>query len=135
MYAAHFDYHRPKTLAEATRLLQANKDAKLLAGGHSLIPAMKLRLAGPGTLVDIGAIEELSGITTDGGHLRDRRPHHACGHRGVGRGPGGLPGPGRGGRPDRRCPGAQPRHHRRRPRPRRSRRRLPHRGGGARREP
>jgi carbon-monoxide dehydrogenase medium subunit len=70
MYAAHFNYHRPKTLAEATRLLQANKDAKLLAGGHSLLPAMKLRVAGPGTLVDIGAIEELSGITTDGAALR-----------------------------------------------------------------
>jgi len=70
MYAAHFNYHRPKTLAEATRLLQANKDAKLLAGGHSLIPAMKLRVAGPGTLVDIGTIEGLSGIATDDGHLR-----------------------------------------------------------------
>jgi carbon-monoxide dehydrogenase medium subunit len=70
MYAAHFNYHRPKTLAEATRLLQANKDAKLLAGGHSLLPAMKLRVAGPGTLVDIGAIEELSGISVDGAALR-----------------------------------------------------------------
>jgi aerobic carbon-monoxide dehydrogenase medium subunit len=70
MYPAHFNYHRPKTLAEATRLLQANKDAKLLAGGHSLIPAMKLRVAGPGTLVDIGAIPELSGITSDDAVLR-----------------------------------------------------------------
>ncbi len=70
MYAAHFNYHRPKTLAEATGLLQANKDAKILAGGHSLLPAMKLRVAGPGTLVDIGAIDELSGITTDDAALR-----------------------------------------------------------------
>jgi carbon-monoxide dehydrogenase medium subunit len=70
MYAAHFDYHRPKTLAEATRLLQANKDAKLLAGGHSLLPAMKLRIAGPGTLVDIGALKELTGISLDGTALR-----------------------------------------------------------------
>jgi carbon-monoxide dehydrogenase medium subunit len=70
MYAAPFNYHRPKTLAEATRLLQSNKDAKLLAGGHSLIPAMKLRIAGPGTLVDIGAIAELSGIESDGAVVR-----------------------------------------------------------------
>jgi carbon-monoxide dehydrogenase medium subunit len=70
MYAAPFNYHRPKTLAEATRLLQANKDAKLLAGGHSLIPAMKLRVAGPGMLVDIGGLKELSGIATDGPSLR-----------------------------------------------------------------
>ena len=70
MYAAPFNYHRPKTLAEATRLLQANKDAKLLAGGHSLLPAMKLRVAGPGMLVDIGGLEELSGIATDGSALR-----------------------------------------------------------------
>jgi aerobic carbon-monoxide dehydrogenase medium subunit len=70
MYAANFDYHRPKTLAEATRLLNAHKDAKLLAGGHSLLPAMKLRVAGPGTLVDIGAIGELSGIAAEGASLR-----------------------------------------------------------------
>jgi carbon-monoxide dehydrogenase medium subunit len=70
MYAAPFNYHRPKTLAEATRLLQANKDAKLLAGGHSLIPAMKLRVAGPGTLIDIGGLKELAGITADGPALR-----------------------------------------------------------------
>jgi len=70
MYAAPFNYHRPKTLAEATRLLQANKDAKLLAGGHSLLPAMKLRVAGPGMLVDIGGLKELSGIAADGPALR-----------------------------------------------------------------
>ena len=70
MFPANFDYHRPKTLAEATRLLQANKDAKLLAGGHSLIPAMKLRLAGPAALVDLSAVKELAGIKMDGGALR-----------------------------------------------------------------
>jgi carbon-monoxide dehydrogenase medium subunit len=70
MYPAPFNYHRPKTLAEATRLLQANKGAKLLAGGHSLIPAMKLRVSAPGTLVDIGQLKELTGISTDGAALR-----------------------------------------------------------------
>jgi aerobic carbon-monoxide dehydrogenase medium subunit len=70
MYSAPFNYHRPKTLAEATRLLQANKGAQLLAGGHSLIPAMKLRIAAPGMLVDIGGLKELSGITADGPVLR-----------------------------------------------------------------
>ena len=48
-------------------MLAANPDAKVLAGGHSLIPAMKLRLALPGTLVDIGRIEELKGVSVNGG--------------------------------------------------------------------
>ena len=55
MYASSFDYHRPKTLAEAVRLLGQIKDAKLLAGGHSLIPAMKLRVSTASALVDISA--------------------------------------------------------------------------------
>jgi aerobic carbon-monoxide dehydrogenase medium subunit len=70
MYAAEFDYHRPKSLAEATRLLQSNKDAKLLAGGHSLLPAMKLRVAGPSTLVDLSGLKELAGIKAEGNALR-----------------------------------------------------------------
>jgi carbon-monoxide dehydrogenase medium subunit len=70
MYAAEFDYHRPKTLGEATRLLQSNKDARLLAGGHSLIPAMKLRLAAPSALVDLSGLKELGGIKVDGNTLR-----------------------------------------------------------------
>ena len=44
----------------------ANPDAKIIAGGHSLLPAMKLRLAMPGTLVDIGRVDGLSGIQVDG---------------------------------------------------------------------
>jgi aerobic carbon-monoxide dehydrogenase medium subunit len=48
-------------------MLAGNPDAKVLAGGHSLIPAMKLRLAMPGALVDIGRISELKGITVNGG--------------------------------------------------------------------
>src|SRR5437667_11479806 len=60
MIPAPFDYARPKTLEEAVTLLAQNEDAKILAGGHSLIPAMKLRLAQPPLLVDIGRIKDLS---------------------------------------------------------------------------
>lgn len=69
MYSANFEYFRPATLAEAISILSQNKDAKLLAGGHSLIPAMKMRLAQPVALVDIGRIKELSGIKFSGGKL------------------------------------------------------------------
>jgi aerobic carbon-monoxide dehydrogenase medium subunit len=62
MFAASFEYHRPKTVAEAVKLLRDVKGARVLAGGHSLIPAMKLRLASPAALVDISRIPELSGI-------------------------------------------------------------------------
>src|SRR5712691_933061 len=62
MFAAPFEYHRPKTIDEAIKLLREVKGAKLLAGGHSLLPAMKLRLASPAALIDIGRIKELSGI-------------------------------------------------------------------------
>jgi aerobic carbon-monoxide dehydrogenase medium subunit len=62
MYPAPFDYQAPETLNQAVSLLAQNKDAKLLAGGHSLLPLMKLRLAHPSMLVDIGRINELSGI-------------------------------------------------------------------------
>jgi len=62
MYPASFDYYRPKTVAEAVKLLSQNKDAKVLAGGHSLLPQMKLRVAAPSALVDIGRIKGLSGI-------------------------------------------------------------------------
>jgi carbon-monoxide dehydrogenase medium subunit len=69
MYASSFDYHRPKTLAEAVRLLGQVKDARLLAGGHSLLPAMKLRLSAPPTLVDISGLEELRGVKASGSSL------------------------------------------------------------------
>jgi carbon-monoxide dehydrogenase medium subunit len=62
MYSAPFDYQAPQTVNEALSLLTQNKDAKLLAGGHSLLPLMKLRLAHPSMLIDIGRIKELSGI-------------------------------------------------------------------------
>ena len=56
----------PKTLAEAAKLLKKHKDSRLLAGGHSLLPAMKFRLASAKALVDLGAIKGLSGIKAKG---------------------------------------------------------------------
>jgi aerobic carbon-monoxide dehydrogenase medium subunit len=71
MIPAPFDYVVPATLDEAVSLLAQHQDeAKLLAGGHSLIPAMKLRLAQPALLVDIGRIQDLAYITEDGGQIR-----------------------------------------------------------------
>ncbi len=70
MFPAEFDYVRAGSTAEVGELLAKNPDAKLLAGGHSLIPILKLRLAMPSTLIDIGRIQELKGITVNGGILR-----------------------------------------------------------------
>src|SRR4026209_537604 len=70
MYPAQFEYHTPGTVKEALDLLGRRKDdAKLLAGGHSLLPAMKLRLAQPKHLVDLRKIPGLSGIKEEGGAL------------------------------------------------------------------
>jgi len=60
MIPAQFDYARAKTLDEALNLLAQNEDAKILAGGHSLIPALKLRLMQPPLLVDISRIKDLA---------------------------------------------------------------------------
>ncbi|MBT3941218.1 MAG: xanthine dehydrogenase family protein subunit M, partial [Chloroflexi bacterium] len=63
MVTSNFDYFAPTSVDEATSLLSRYRgEAKVLAGGHSLIPMMKLRLAEPGVLVDIGQIEGLSYI-------------------------------------------------------------------------
>lgn len=70
MYTAEFSYHRPTNLEQALGLLQANPDAKLLAGGHSLIPSMKLRLATPPALIDLAHLPELKGISVEMGWLR-----------------------------------------------------------------
>jgi carbon-monoxide dehydrogenase medium subunit len=59
MYAPNFNYLRAGSVEEAASLLRANAGAKLLAGGHSLIPLLKLRLAAPPVLVDIGRIDAL----------------------------------------------------------------------------
>jgi carbon-monoxide dehydrogenase medium subunit len=70
MYPANFDYLRPSTVDEAVAMLEQHGDAaKLLAGGHSLIPAMKLRLARPQVVIDIGRIGTLSDIRDAGGHV------------------------------------------------------------------
>ncbi len=70
MYPSKFDYHRPSSVQEAVQILADNPDAKVLAGGHSLIPVMKLRLAAPAALVDIGRIDALQGISRSNGSLR-----------------------------------------------------------------
>src|SRR5687768_2032842 len=70
MYSPQFDYYRARSVADAHQLLAAHPGAKLLAGGHSLIPLLKLRLAAPPAVIDIGRIPELRGITTSGGTLR-----------------------------------------------------------------
>jgi carbon-monoxide dehydrogenase medium subunit len=67
---AEFEYKRPASLDEAIGLLAGNGDTRVLAGGHSLLPMMKLRLAEPATLVDIGRLPGLDGITEDGDGLR-----------------------------------------------------------------
>ena len=70
MYPVQFEYFRPTTLDEAVKLLaQHGDDAKLLAGGHSLIPAMKLRLARPKAVVDLGRISNLNYVRETGGRL------------------------------------------------------------------
>jgi carbon-monoxide dehydrogenase medium subunit len=70
MIPSSFEYHRPASLDEAVSLLQEHgDDASLLAGGHSLLPAMKLRLSAPEHLVDIGRIEELREIRSEGGEV------------------------------------------------------------------
>ncbi len=70
MYPPKFDYYRASSLDEAFSLMNEHAGAKLLAGGHSLIPAMKLRLSDPGTLIDIGRIDELRGISRSNGTAR-----------------------------------------------------------------
>ena len=67
---AAFDYHVAKTVDEAIALLgQYGDEAKLLAGGHSLVPTMKLRLAQPGHLIDLGRIAGLAYIREESGHV------------------------------------------------------------------
>jgi carbon-monoxide dehydrogenase medium subunit len=71
MKAPAFDYVRAKSLPEALGLLRRHGDeAKVIAGGQSLVPALNLRLLSPRLLVDIGALPELKGVATDGARLR-----------------------------------------------------------------
>ncbi len=67
MYPAQFEYSKAGSVAEAIEILQRDPDAKIIAGGHSLIPLMKLRLARPSQVVDIGGIAGLRGISVSDG--------------------------------------------------------------------
>ena len=70
MIPGTFDYHRPVSLNDAIGLLsRLDSEARVIAGGHSLIPLMKLRLAAPSHLVDLAAIAELKGIRLEGGEI------------------------------------------------------------------
>ena len=70
MIPGSFSYHRPATVADAVKLLaDLGDEARALAGGHSLVPMMKLRLATPGHLVDLHAVAGLKGILRDGNNI------------------------------------------------------------------
>jgi carbon-monoxide dehydrogenase medium subunit len=78
-----FAYHRPKSVSEAVKMLaDLGEDARALAGGHSLIPMMKLRLAAPEHLVDLAGIGDLKGIRADGSDIvvgAMTTQHEVCG--------------------------------------------------------
>jgi aerobic carbon-monoxide dehydrogenase medium subunit len=65
----NFTFHRPETLRQAINLLSKHEDAKLLAGGHTLLPTMKLRLAAPTQLIDLSRVAGLTGIELSGRSL------------------------------------------------------------------
>ncbi len=69
MIPGTFDYHRPKTAGEAAKLLKKNKESRVLAGGHSLLPMMKLRMAAPSALIDLGGIAAIRGVKKVGTKL------------------------------------------------------------------
>ncbi|MBX2805467.1 MAG: xanthine dehydrogenase family protein subunit M [Hyphomicrobiales bacterium] len=65
----NFDYVRPSSVSDAAQALSNNTDASLVAGGHTLIPTLKQRLAQPSALIDISQLAELKGIRSDGGNI------------------------------------------------------------------
>ncbi|HEV8613764.1 MAG TPA: xanthine dehydrogenase family protein subunit M [Gemmatimonadales bacterium] len=75
MKPPNFEYHRPSSLDEALALLAEHEEAKPLAGGQSLIPAMNFRLAAPAALVDLNGVAELDGIALHGGSSGDTGLH------------------------------------------------------------
>lgn len=86
MFPGAFSYNRPSSVSDAVSLLVGNPDAKIIAGGHSLIPAMKLRLALPGALVDLRDIDDLRGpeVSEDSVTIRAMDTYNDLrGHRGV----------------------------------------------------
>ena len=66
MFPTQFEYHQPATVKDAVKHLKEMPDAKIIAGGHSLLPAMKLRLSSPSALVDLNQISDLRGIKVNG---------------------------------------------------------------------
>ena len=70
MFSPKVEYYRAGSVDEALALLGEHSGSRVLAGGHSLIPQMKLRLADPGVLIDIGRIADLKGISNSGGSVR-----------------------------------------------------------------
>jgi carbon-monoxide dehydrogenase medium subunit len=70
MLPAPFEYHRPSSLDETVQLLSSLDEAKVLAGGQSLIPLLKFRFAAPAHVIDVNRIPSLDGIREDGGSLR-----------------------------------------------------------------
>src|SRR3989442_9239346 len=82
VYPASFEYFAPTTLEEALEILgRYDGEAKVLAGGQSLIPLMKLRFAAPAALVDINGVSELGTLDQENGELRigARTPHKEAG--------------------------------------------------------
>lgn len=69
MIPASFDYVRPQSLSEACQALAGDEEAKVLAGGQSLVPLLRLRLAYPSVLVDVGRLPELKGVHDRGDHV------------------------------------------------------------------
>jgi aerobic carbon-monoxide dehydrogenase medium subunit len=79
MIPNQFEYFAPTTLGEALSLLRTHKDeAKILAGGHSLIPLMKFRLASPQYVIDLGRIADLVYIREEGHHITTPSKAPAC---------------------------------------------------------
>lgn len=70
MIPGRFEYHAPSTVDEVLKLLIENDEAKILAGGHSLLPMMKLRFADPAHIVDINGVDALKGIHEEGDKIR-----------------------------------------------------------------
>jgi aerobic carbon-monoxide dehydrogenase medium subunit len=69
MIPGTFEYFRPKSASEAAKLLKKNKESSVLAGGHSLLPMMKLRMAAPSALIDLGDIATMRGIKKVGSKI------------------------------------------------------------------
>ena len=82
MFAAEFEYRKAGSVAEAVQLLSEHPEARLLAGGHSLIPLMRFRLARPAMLIDIGSIPNLRGINVEyaGVHIAPDSPTSISGY-------------------------------------------------------